>query len=93
MEKLVELYQGKEARISTFNIFNGFGYKEHRTFKRLVTKNADSFLKYGLLFEALESALNKKRGGQEKSYFLNEEQFMQWQKIELYNSLKYWVKV
>lgn len=76
MEKLVELYQGKEARVSTFNIWAGFGYKEHRTFKRLISKNMDSFLKYGQVFEALESASNKQRGGQDKSYFLNEEHFM-----------------
>jgi hypothetical protein len=36
----------------------------------------DSFLKYGKVLEALQSASNKKKGGQEKSYFLNEEQFM-----------------
>ena len=76
MEKLVSLYEGKEARVSTFGIFSGFGYSEHRTFKRLVANNMDSFLKYGKVFEAQQNALNKKKGGQEKSYFLNEEQFM-----------------
>ena len=76
MENLVELYQGKEARVSTFLIFNGFGYTEHRAFKKLISKNMDSFLKYGQIFEAFQNALNKKRGGQDKSYFLNEDQFM-----------------
>lgn len=76
MEKLVSLYEGKEARVSTFDIFKGFGYAEHRTFKRLISNSMDGFLKYGTVFEALQSASNKKRGGQEKSYFLNEEQFM-----------------
>ena len=76
MENLVELYHGKEARVSTFLIFNGFGYTEHRAFKKLISKNMDSFLKYGQIFEAFQNALNKKRGGQDKSYFLNEEQFM-----------------
>lgn len=76
MNNLVELYQGKEARVSTFLIFNGFGYTEHRAFKKLISKNMDSFLKYGQIFEAFQNALNKKRGGQDKSYFLNEKQFM-----------------
>jgi hypothetical protein len=76
MEKLVSLYQGKEARISTFDIFSGFGYPEHRSFKRRIKDHESSFLKYGKLFEAQSCASNKKRGGQEKSYLLNEEQFM-----------------
>ena len=76
MEKLVSLYQGKEARVSTFDIFIGFGYPEHRSFKRRIKDHESSFLKYGKLLEAQNCASNKKRGGQEKSYLLNEEQFM-----------------
>lgn len=76
MEKLVSLYQGKEARVSTFDIFNGFGYPEHRSFKRRIKEHEDSFLRYGELLEAQNCASNRKRGGQEKSYLLNEEQFM-----------------
>jgi len=76
MEKLVSLYQGKEARVSTFGIFAGFGYAEHRNFKLLVSKNLHSFEKYGKVFEAFQNDANKKKGGQEKSFFLNEEQFM-----------------
>jgi phage regulator Rha-like protein len=76
MEHLVELYKGKEPRVSTFDIFKGFGYAEHRTLKRLISNSMDGFLKYGAVFEALQSASNKRRGGQEKSFFLNEEQFM-----------------
>lgn len=76
MEKLVSLYEGKEARVSTFDIFSGFGYPEHRSFKRRIKEHEESFLKYGELLEAQNCALNRKRGGQEKSYLLNEEQFM-----------------
>lgn len=76
MDKLVELYQGKEARVSTFNIWAGFGYGEHRAFKLLISKHLSSFVKYGQLFESFQNVSNKKRGGQEKSYFLNEEQFV-----------------
>jgi len=76
MEKLVELYQGKEARISAFNIFMGFGYKEHRSFKMIIFKNRGRFLKKGELLAATVVAGNtKKRGGQEQGYLLNEEQF------------------
>jgi phage regulator Rha-like protein len=76
MDKLVSLYQGKEARVSTFDIFSGFGYPEHRSFKRRIKDHESSFLKYGDLLEAQNCALNRKRGGQEKSYLLNEQQFL-----------------
>ena len=39
MENLVELYHGKEARISTFKIFNSFGYKKHDFLKAVIFKN------------------------------------------------------
>jgi phage regulator Rha-like protein len=74
MEKLVELYQGKEARVSTFNIWAGFGYKEHRTFKRVISENINDFEEMGKVFEASTDASNKKRGGQEKGFLLNEKQ-------------------
>jgi phage regulator Rha-like protein len=77
MENLVELYQGNEARVGTWKCFKSFGYSEHRNFKVLIDKNMDSFLTYGEVFEAFQNDLNKrKKGGQEKSYMLNEEQFM-----------------
>jgi phage regulator Rha-like protein len=76
VEKLVKLYQGKEAMVSSFDIFKGFGYPEHRSFKRRIKEHESSFLKYGKLLQAQNCALNKKRGGQEKSYLLNEEQFL-----------------
>lgn len=77
MEKLVELYKGKEARVSTFNIWEGFGYYEHRTLKMVIFKNRELFEKKGMLFTATTVAANtkKKRGGQEQGYLLNEEQF------------------
>jgi phage regulator Rha-like protein len=75
MEKLVELYQGKEARVSTFKIWSKFGYKEHRQFRKVVEKNINNFERYGHLFTASTDAANRKKGGQEKGYLLNEEQF------------------
>ena len=74
MEHLVELYQGKEARVSTFNIWIGFGYKEHRSFKKVIWNNKSEFEEFGPLFESSTKDVNKKRGGQEKSYLLNESQ-------------------
>lgn len=76
MEKLVELYQGKEARVSTFKIFGIFGYSEHRTFKNLITKNKDKFESRGSLFNVSGDTLNRKKGRPDEGYFLNERQFM-----------------
>ena len=76
MEKLVSLYQGKEGRVSTFDIFLAFGYKDHRAFKKVIWANKEEFEKQGKLFESsTKDANSRKKGGQEKSYLLNEEQF------------------
>lgn len=69
--------KGKIPVVRTFDIFKGFGYSEHRLFKRVLLENKQAFENYGnLVFEAPTDALNKKRGGQEKSYLLNEQQFI-----------------
>ena len=77
MENIVTLYQGKEARVKTFDLFIGFGYKEHRQLKLVVSKNIDIFEKYGsVVFEATTDGSNaRKKGRYDLSYFLNEEQF------------------
>lgn len=75
MEKLVELYQRKEARVKTWDIWEGFGYKEHRAFKKVIFKNRERFEKYGKLISATTVAGNNTKGRFDESYFLNEEQF------------------
>ena len=75
MEKLVELYQGKEARVSTFLIYKYFGYKEHRQFKKIIRLNINNFEKHGKVFTASVDAVNKIKGRPDESYLLNEEQF------------------
>jgi len=77
MENLVELYQGKEARVSTFVIWAGFGYKEHRTLKRVIEDNRELLEKYGSIEYGSDNNTDKKKaGGQDKSFFLNFEQVL-----------------
>ena len=76
MEHLVELYRGKEARVSTFNIFNGFGYKDHAGFKKVINTNKAVFERQGFLaLESVKPTKGTKGGRPEESYFLNEQQF------------------
>ena len=39
MGALVALYAGKEGRVKTWDLWQGFGYKEHRTLKMVIFKN------------------------------------------------------
>jgi phage regulator Rha-like protein len=77
MEELVELYHGKEPRVSTFKIYEKFGYKEHRTFKRVVSDNVEDFKAQGFLHLQMTKPLKGTKGGRpEESYLLNEDQFI-----------------
>jgi len=76
MGALVYLYQGKEPRVSTFLIFEQFGYSEHRTFKNLVLKNKEKFEARGELINVSQDTKIKKRGRPDEGYSLNERQFM-----------------
>lgn len=76
MNMLVTLYNGKEPRVSTFLIFEKFGYSEHRTFKNLVLKNKEKFETRGELINVSTDTTIKKRGRPDEGYFLNERQFM-----------------
>ena len=76
MEQLVSLYQGKEARVKTWDIWQGFGYSEHRTFKNLITKNKALFEEKGELINVSPDTKNKGKGRPDESYFLNERQFV-----------------
>ena len=75
MENLVSLYQGKEARVGTWDIWQGFGYNEHRAFKKVIFKHKSDFEDLGELVSATVVA-EKKKGRPDESYLLNERQFV-----------------
>jgi len=74
MEQLVSLYQGKEARVGTWDIWRGFGYSEHRAFKKVIWANKELFESKGKLITSSVLDVNKK-GRPDESYLLNERQF------------------
>lgn len=77
MGNLVKLYDGKEARISTVEIFALLGYLEHRTLKRVISDNENEFLEYGLLHLEVQKPVKGSKGGRpDESYLLNEDQFI-----------------
>lgn len=76
MNDFVVLYQNKEPRASTFLFWKEFGYKEHRTLKRVISENIHLFESKGELITASVDAENKKRGRPDESYMLNERQFV-----------------
>lgn len=75
MGGLVELYQGKEPRVSTVLIFSSLGYTEHRFLKRVIAAHEQELLEYGLLpleRQKVEGA----KGRPDESYLINEDQFI-----------------
>jgi len=75
MEHIVSLYKGKEARVGTFDIWQGFGYNEHRALKKVIFKHREDFTELGELISATVVAETKK-GRPDESYLLNERQFI-----------------
>jgi len=76
MNQFVTL-NGKTPVDRTVDTFNGFGYYGHRELKNVIKDNKQAFEKHGdLLLSVSTDTTNKKRGGQEKSYLLNEQQFI-----------------
>ena len=77
MGALVALYAGKEGRVKTWDLWQGFGYKEHRTLKRIISENLAEFESRGLVISASTDAeIKKGKGRPDESYFLNERQFI-----------------
>lgn len=62
--------------VSTFDLFEKMGYKEHRTLKRVVADNIESFSEYGLLHLDVQKPTSKNGGRPIESYLLNEDQFI-----------------
>jgi hypothetical protein len=75
MSGLVELYKGKEPMVKTLDLFERFGYKEHRVLKLVITKNIDEFEERGEIISATTVAGIRRAGQPDKSYLLNERQF------------------
>jgi len=74
MEQLVSIYQGKEARVGTWDIWKGFGYSEHRAFKKVIWANKELFESKGKLITS-SVVDGSKKGRPDESYLLNERQF------------------
>jgi phage regulator Rha-like protein len=66
--------QKLEPRVRTLDIYESFGYKSHRHFKRVINANIERFERQGFL--PLESPKVPKNGRPEESYLLNEDQFI-----------------
>lgn len=76
MKNVVALYEGKEARVGTFSLWEKFGYYEHRALKKVIFENRELFESKGKLITASTVAGIKKVGQPDKSYLLNERQFI-----------------
>ncbi len=76
MNDLVQ-QQGKLIYVSTFSLFIKMGYKEHRTLKRVIRENKESFDDLGFLHLEMTKPNKKSKGGRpEESYMLNEDHFI-----------------
>jgi hypothetical protein len=75
MVNLVALHEGKEGRVKTWDLWHGFGYKEHRTLKMVIFKNREKFEKIGELISTT-TVVTKTKGRPDQSYLLNERQFI-----------------
>ena len=75
-EKVVMLFKD-EPRVATFNIYKKIGYYEHRILKRVIVDNIEILNEFGLMpLEVLQPPKGSKGGRPEKSYLLNEDQFL-----------------
>ena len=62
--------------ISTFDVFERMGYKEHRKLKLVISANIDAFNNLGLLPLERTKPTDKKGGRPIESYLLNEDHFI-----------------
>jgi hypothetical protein len=75
MNDLVVLIRNKPL-VSTFNLFEKMGYKEHSKLKRVIADNITAFTDIELLTLERQKPINKKGGRPIESYLLNEDQFI-----------------
>lgn len=62
--------------VSTFDLFEIMGYREHRMIKKVITDNIEAFNEYGLMQLELTKPVGDKGGRPTESYLLNEDQFI-----------------
>ena len=75
MNDLVSLVKNNPL-VSTFNLFDKMGYKEHRVLKRVVSDNIEHFNEAGFLHLDVQKPTKKTGGRPIESYLLNEDQFI-----------------
>lgn len=61
--------------VSTFDLFERMGYKEHRNLKETIDKHSKSFEEFGVLRFETAKPKSKKGGRPTQAYLLNEDQF------------------
>lgn len=76
LDKLVVMHSN-EARVATNLLYLGFGYKDHRSFKKIIWNNLDRFKEIGEVLQSstVDGSRLKKMGQPDKSYILNSRQF------------------
>lgn len=75
MTDLVELKNNKPM-VSTFNLFEKMGYKEHRTLKRVIADNKSAFDDVGFPHIVVQKPTSAIGGRPTESYLLDEDQFI-----------------
>lgn len=75
MQTLVSIID-KEPRVRTFDIYQGFGYSHHRYLKEVINQNKKLFESKGLLISTSTAVENATKGRPDKSFLLNERQFV-----------------
>jgi phage regulator Rha-like protein len=76
MDMIVKNTKKTGARVSTFDLWEKFGYTEHRTLKRVIAENLHSFEEDGFLHLQVQKPKGAKGGRPDESYLLNEQQFV-----------------
>lgn len=62
--------------VSTFDLFEKMGYREHRMLKKVISDNLVAFEEHGFLQLQMQKPTKKEGGRPSESYLLNEDQFI-----------------
>lgn len=76
MDMIVKSTKKTGVRVSTFDLWEKFGYTEHRFFKRVISENIEAFEEDGLMPLERQKPKGAKGGRPDESYLLNEQQFV-----------------
>lgn len=75
MNSLVALHNDTPV-VSTFDLFQKMGYREHRKLKEVISSHREAFEELGFLPLEREKPTKKEGGRPSESYLLNEDQFI-----------------